>query len=131
MDYLYVQFGLVLPPAFDPAESEYLVEVESDLGPVFSGTLLAGDIAKKGHRWIFRDRGARKGTGVRDGIGWATLSRNNDNVWRWQVKAFAALPGAISPEINVRLTVDGVVMYDRLETWRQRSNGFVFDLGRD
>jgi hypothetical protein len=130
-DYLYVQFGLVLPPAFDPTTSEYLVEVESDGAPVYAGTLLAGDIAKRGHRWNFRDRGARTGSGVRDGIAWASVSLNKDDIWRWQLKAFGDVSAAVSPEIRIRLTVDGVVMYDRLDTWQQRSHGFVFDLGRD
>jgi hypothetical protein len=128
LDYIYVKFGMVLPPGFDPTKSEYVLEVESDGVPVYAGTLMAGDFTKKGHKWNFRDRGARTGSGLRDGIGWAKLGRTNHNVWPLQLKVFADVSGANSQEIRVRLMVDGLVMYDRLETWRQRRNELLFDL---
>ena len=63
-DYLYIRAGLDLPADFNPSVSEFFVEVRSGGDLVYSGTLEAGVVPKRGHRWRYLDRDARKGSGA-------------------------------------------------------------------
>ena len=106
------------------------MEIRSGGDLVYSGTLEAGAVPKRGHRWRYLDRDARKGSGARDGIFYMLLSINRDGVWRWSFKAFTDMSAAADPNIRVTLTIDGTVIYDREKEWMQRSNGYVGELGR-
>lgn len=127
-DFLYLRLGMDLGGGFDPVASEFKVTLQSHGDPVFEGTLNAGDVSKRGHKWSFRDRTARKGVGTRDGISLMSMTTNRDGIWRWQMKGFADLMAASSPEIAVVVEIDGVVAFARTATWQGRSNGYVFDL---
>ena len=98
-DFFYLRLGMDLPDGFDPATSEFRVTVQSDGNPVFEGTLFAGDVIQRGHKWSFRDRTARRGAGTRDGISLMSMTTNREGIWRWQMKGFADLAAATSPDI--------------------------------
>ena len=127
-DFFCLRLGMNLPGAFDPATSEFKVRLLSDGNSVFEGTLNAGDVSKRGHRWNFRDRSARTDTPSRDGIAFMSMSPNREEIWRWQMKGFANLSDATDPMITVVVEIDGTVAFARTESWQDRSNGFVFDL---
>jgi len=128
-DLVYLKLGLDLPADFDPATAEIEIEIESGGESVYTGTLLVGDVAKRGHKWQFLDRRARKGSGTRDGIALMQTTLNRDGVWRVQFKAFSDLSAAVDPLVRVTVYVDGATVYEREEIWRERSNGFLHDLG--
>lgn len=127
-DFFYLRLGMEQVGGFDPATSEFKVTLQSDGNRVFEGTLYAGDVSKRGHKWSFRDRTARKGVGTRDGISLMSMTTNRDGIWRWQMKGFADLAAASSPEIAVVVEIDGSVAFARTATWQDRSDGYVFDL---
>ena len=127
-DFFYLRLGMDLPGGFDPATSEFKVRLLSDGNSVFEGTLNAGDVTKRGHKWNFRDRGARTDTPSHDGIAFMSMSPNREGIWRWQLKGFADLSAATDPTITVVVEIDGTVSFARTESWQDRSNGFVFDL---
>ena len=129
-DLVYLKLGLDLPADFDPAAAEFEFNLESGGASVFTGTLQVGDVAKRGHKWQFLDRQARKGSGSRDGISLAQTSINREGVWRLQFKAFTDLSSVVDPLIRVSVSVDGATVYLREEIWNERSNGFLYDLGR-
>ena len=106
-----------------------MFELRSGGNVVYTGTLLPGDVAKRGHKWQFLDRQARKGSGSRDGISLAQTSINREGVWRMQFKAFADLSAVVDPFIRVSVFVDGTQIYEREEDWTERRNGFRHDLG--
>ena len=109
--------------------AEFEVELESGGATVYTGTLQVGDVAKRGHKWQFLDRKARKGSGTRDGISLMQTTPNRAGVWRVQFKAYADLTTVVDPLIRVSVYVDGTKVYEREEIWRERSNGFLQDLG--
>jgi hypothetical protein len=127
-DFFYLRLGMNLPDGFDPATSEFKVTVQSDGNPVFEGTLFAGDVIQRGHKWSFRDRTARRGAGTRDGISLMSMTTNREDIWRWQMKGFADLAAATSPDIQVEIEIDGTISFARTATWQDRSDGYVFDL---
>lgn len=127
-DFFYLRLGMDLPGGFDPTTSEFKVRLLSDGNSVFEGTLNAGDVTKRGHKWNFRDRGARTDTPSHDGIAFMSMTPNRKEIWRWQMKGFANLSDATDPMITVVVEIDGSVAFARTESWQDRSNGFVFDL---
>jgi hypothetical protein len=129
-DYLYLCAGIDFPADFNPTASEFVVEVRSGGDLVYSGTLDVGVVSKRGHRWRYLDRDARKGTGANDGIFYMLMSINRDGVWRWSLKAFTDMSDVTDPNIRVTLSVDGTVVYDREKEWTERSNGYLGELGR-
>ena len=128
-DLIYLKLGVDLPADFNPATAEFEVELESGGATVYTGTLQAGDVAKRGHKWQFLDRNARKGSGTRGGISFLQTTPNRAGVWRVQFKAYADLTTVVDPLIRVSVYVDGTKVYEREEIWRERRNGFLQDLG--
>ena len=127
-DFFYLRLGMDLPAGFDPTASEFKVTLQSDGNPVFEGTLFAGDVLQRGHKWSWRDRTARRGAGARDGISLMSMTTNREEIWRWQMKGFTDLSAATSPEIELVIEIDGTVAFARTATWQDRSDGYVFDL---
>ena len=127
-DFVYLKAGLDLPANFDPETAKFEIEVFSDGVSVWDGLLMAGDVTANGWKWNFRDRAARRGSGTRDGIAFMSMSPNNAGIWRWQMKAFANFSAVTDPEISVVVDIDGANVFARTATWKERANGFVFDM---
>jgi hypothetical protein len=129
-DYVHLRAGVSLPAAFDPETSAFEITLFSGGNLVFEGNLEVGDMTRTGLKWNFRDRSVRNNPagGIRDGIAFMSMSPNNAGIWRWRMKAFADFSAATDAEISVVLNVDGSNVFARTSTWKDRRNGFGFDL---
>ena len=115
---------------FDPAASEIVFEVFSGGAPVYRGVLFPGDVRKRGNKWKFLDRKAKKTGGVRDGISLFEVTQRA-GIWKFHVKIRRGFAGDLDPLVRVMMSVDGDVVYDREEEWLKRRSGLYFDLGRN
>jgi hypothetical protein len=128
LDTLHVRTGYVLGPmAFDPAAEGIKVSIANAGGTIWTGTLLPGDLIKRGSVWIFRDRGASKGMPLRDGIAYLSTSRRGDGVWRFRLHVVDDLSAATTAEMTLTIEAAGKV-FSRTSIWTQLSNGWRVDL---
>lgn len=96
----------------DPLTAAFGVELRNELGLIYQGTILPGDLQPiRGDRYLFRDRAAADGNGSRDGL-FMILTRYrkfSDGWWYTvRIRAFADLSAATEPLMTVIFNeVDG------------------------
>jgi hypothetical protein len=130
MDMLKLRGRVVVNPlGLNPVEEGFGVALSNPNGIIYEATLFPGDfIARAGNfgRYKWRDRAAKAGQGVRNGL-YLVRSHfkqlNGEWVYMFKVKAYADLNAAIESDMAVQVFgVDDVAILTA--TWTQRRSGW-------
>jgi len=94
------------PPACDPATAPFSIAITNAGGTVFSDSLAAGALVKRGRTWYYRDPSARQSGGF---FLVKITDRPDDPVgFRIDVKGFGDMSSATDPVMSIDATVCGV-----------------------
>ncbi len=115
-----------LVTSHDPAKiaSGLTVRLTNPSGVLYEGELVSGDcrVKNKGRRCRFRDKGARKGEGIRDGLGVLKL-RSVRIGYTFRFSAFADLSAATDPDMTISFQL-GDELFATRGLWKQKKNGW-------
>jgi hypothetical protein len=128
LDVFHVRTGYfvgVLP--FNPTTDGMKLSLSNINGEIWSGELLAGDFVKRGRFWVFRDRGAESGQGIRDGISYVSTSKRRDGAWRLRLNVIGDFAAATLPDMTFTLMAAGKT-FSATKTWTQTADGWTVDL---
>jgi len=115
--------------AFGPAavvlESDDVeITLSNSGGVIFHGTLLPGDLVKRGKNLVFTDRGARKGTPVRGGISSVRIAPVPKILaTRVTIEVFGDLSDADDPTMTLQIRV-GDDANAIVDTWQATAYGW-------
>lgn len=119
LDTFYLRIGYNFQSAaYNPTTDGLKVTLSNLNGTIWSGTLLPGDVIKKGRAWRYRDR-----NGVRDGIQSVTTSPRKDGLWRLSLSVIGDFSAATLPEMTVTLEALGTSV-SKPATWHQIPEGW-------
>ena len=118
----------VNPAVLNPLVDGFSVQLSNSSGIIYSGTLLPGDmIAKSAGRYFWKDKSAKNGVGVRDGLFRVRgVVRKFDNSFFYtiKVKAYGDLSAAVEPTMTTQISgVNDVAVLTA--TWVQKKSGWV------
>lgn len=125
-DFFATEAKLALPFSFNPAAELFTVTLSNANGVIYESSLQPGDLEKKGRKYQFKDKTAKKGPGpgLRDGLFKVQLKFSKDGLWRAKIRAFSDLTAATLPEMTMAITIDGQV-FERTNVWSQVKKGWV------
>lgn len=112
---------------FNPVTDGMKIRLSNANGEIWSGELLPGDFVKRGRMWVFRDRLAQVGMGIRDGISYVSTSRRKDGAWRLRLNVIDDFAGATLPDMTFTLQAAGKT-FSATKTWTQTADGWTVDL---
>jgi hypothetical protein len=128
LDEFHVRTGYFLGPLpFDPTADGMKFRLSNINGEIWSGELLPGDLVKRGRMWVFRDRNAGSGAGIRNGISYVSTSKRRDGAWRLRLNVFDDLSSATLPDMTFTLMAGGKT-FAVTKTWTQTAGGWTVDL---
>ncbi|MEW6270832.1 MAG: DUF4215 domain-containing protein [Thermodesulfobacteriota bacterium] len=124
-DRLQLQVSFTPTQAIDPAAVNLGVTLTNANGIVYAGSLLPGDLEKKGKLWLFRDPSAVKGPGIRDGLQIVRIRTKDHVSYRVDLKANSALLEQLAtlPDMTIQLVV-GNEAFQKAATWEQLKSGW-------
>jgi hypothetical protein len=111
LDKLKIRGSIDLPDSsiVNPIEDGFIIGLTTDTGLIYKGTLLPGDLAERSRgprRYKFKDKLAKVGQGVRDGILVAKIRVRDGDVpptYSFKVKAVAELSAATNASIAIHV----------------------------
>ena len=124
---LYVLAGFFPEEPYDPALCDFRISLSNVNGPIYDGSLLPGDLQRRGRKNRFKDPSARTDPGLRDGIGLAQLAQRPEGYWKFQFRAFDQLDAATETEMTLRLETCGNA-YELTTDWKQIRSGFKLNM---
>ena len=94
-------------------------------GIVYEAMLQPGDLKRKGRKFQFIDRNARKGTGTHDGLFKVEISDAQDDLGtRVTIQAFDDLQAATLAEMTLEISVGGDTVL-RTDLWQTKAYGWI------
>lgn len=124
---LYLLAGFYPEEPYDPVLCDFRISLSNANGPIYDGSLLPGDLVRKGRKNLFRDRLARTSPSARDGISLTQMSRRPEGYWRFQFRAFDDLDAATETEMTLRMETCGNT-YELTTDWNKIQNGFKLNI---
>lgn len=123
-DSLSVKSGFAPSVVLAPDAEPFRITLRNANGIVYQASLLPGDIVRKGSKYLFTDKRARRGQGIRGGLSRVEISpTTNGSGTRVNVEAFGNLDAATLAQMTVEITVgDDAIAYT--STWEQTSYGW-------
>ena len=124
-DQLLIRSAFPADVVLDPANEAFRVVLSNANGVLYDGFLPAGAIGKKGRKFQFIDRAARKGQGAFDGLFKVEVSSAQaDAGTRVTIQAYGDLAAATLPEMTITITLgDDVVQ--RTDVWGTKAYGWI------
>jgi hypothetical protein len=124
IDSLDVKSGFPLSTQLDPANEGFRIVLRNANGVIYQATLLPGDLRLKGKKFLFTDKAARRGTGIRGGLARVEISSAGGGVGtRVNVEAFGDLSAATLSTMTVEITVgNDAIAYT--QPWEQKPYGW-------
>lgn len=122
------QASFVPTQSIDPSTSVVGVTITNANGIIWSATLLPGDLIRHGDKYLFRDKTAKTGPGVRGGLFQLKLKEKPDanpqaGLWRIHIRGYADLSAATGAEMSVQVVV-GNEAFERTATWQANKKGW-------
>ncbi len=109
-----------------PTTEEVGILLTNADGIIYKALLYPGDITgRRDARFLFVDRAARKGNGIRGGIGKLTIRRLAHRYW-FTVETYGDLRGATLPVMTVQLMIGDDVFSYKSE-WKRTRTGWKVD----
>jgi len=127
LDMLYLLAGFYPEEPYDAVLCDFRISLSNVNGPIYDGSLLPGDLVRKGRKNLFRDRLARTSPSARDGISLTQMSRRPEGYWRFQFRAFDDLDAATETEMTLRMETCGNT-YELTTDWNKIQNGFKLNM---
>jgi len=121
----------VNPAVLNPVVDGFSVQLSNSSGIIYSGTLLPGDmIAKSPARYMWKDKTAKNGVGVRDGLFRVRgVVRKFDGAFFYAIKVKAYGDFSAADEATMTTQVSGVDDVAVLTaTWQSKKSGWVLRL---
>jgi hypothetical protein len=121
----------VNPATWNPLETGFAIVLSNSSGVIYRSTLAGSDFRVKGvHRYIWRDRSAKNGLGLRNGLETVRMKVSKDVdtgglfFAHLKVKAYGDFSAAIEPEMTTQVfgVEDTAIL---TATWEQRRGGWV------
>ena len=123
-DLLQVRSGFAPTSALDPSTEPFEIIVRNASGILYQATLSPGDFVKSTNGFTFKDLGARRGQGIRNGLSAVRIAPVPGGTGtRVNVDAFADLAAAADPLMTVEIRV-GARRIAYTETWSPRRYGW-------
>ncbi|HEY8516182.1 MAG TPA: choice-of-anchor A family protein [Candidatus Binatia bacterium] len=121
---LVVRTAFPVGTEIDPLNEAFSIVLSNANGPVYVGELQPGDFVKKGKKFRFLDKGARKGAGIRDGLAKVEISEvPKVGGWRVNLQAFADLDAATLAEMTLEVWL-GDDAIARTDVWIKKAFGW-------
>jgi hypothetical protein len=142
-DYFKVHGRYIPTTEANPLLEGFIVQITNTDGTIYRGELKPGDLQLVGgtrlKRWAFRDRGARDGNGIRDGLSRVfvkqRMERDGTISYPFKIKAYGDMARAVKKRMTTQVYIGGDVGFLTASwlgepgrwrlTLKQASAGFV------
>ncbi len=124
LDQLIVKTAFAAGTQLDPPNEGFKIVLSNANGVIYEAELFPGDFVRRGRKFIFTDRNARKGTGIRDGLFRVDVSQvPKVGAFRVNLQAFADLDTATLAEMTIEVTLGDDVIA-RTDVWTEKKFGW-------
>lgn len=114
--------GRITPTtSIDPSNERVGIVISNAGGDVYRAVLEPGDLVKKGKKWVFRDKRARAGNGIRDGI--ASFHLYQRRTFGFSFQAYGDASRATLARMTIHLWV-GDDEFTNTSDWKATPNGW-------
>ncbi len=122
-DFFATEAKLEMPQSLQLDSLPFSIAVSNANGLVYQGQLLPGDLARKGRKYIFKDKGAKTGVGSRDGFFKVQAKFAKDGLWRFKIRLYDDLSTATLADMQIIIQVGGYI-FARDDTWSPHNKGW-------
>ena len=125
IDTLLVRSAFPPSTVLDPAAEQFEIVLRNANGIIYQATLQPGDLVQVAHTFRFKDKGARRGQGIRGGLSQVLIAPVTGGTGtRVNVEAWGDLDAATEAEMTLEITV-GDDATEVTSTWEKRAFGWL------
>ena len=117
-----------LEESFDPENHEMAIQLSDESGPIYTALLEQGRFVRKGRKYQWKDKSAKKGPGrgLQDGLYKVRLKYKGDDQWQLQIRAYDDLSGVTSGNMSISVVL-GNRGFIRSGAWIPSKKGWILN----
>jgi hypothetical protein len=124
-DQLIIRSAFTVNTVLDPPNEAFEIVLSNANGVIYQASLQPGDLVRKGKKFQFIDRTARKTPGIRDGLFKVEVSPAQADVGtRVTIQAYGDFAAATLAEMTIKISL-GDDAVQRTDAWLPRAYGWL------